>query len=92
MGVHGSNFNYKLQLREEQESTACQKSRLQYLPFQEVHSDGFFVVLSEDAFAVTLDHTRLPNSSVADHDHLDGHFHVLLQHGADVRFSQWHSA
>lgn len=54
------------------------------MPLQEVHSDGLFVVLGEDALAVTLDHTGLADSSVTDYDHLDGHFHILLQHGGDV--------
>lgn len=57
------------------------KSFLQYLPFQKIHSNGLFVVLSENALAVTLDHTGFADSSIADHHHLDGHFHVLLQHG-----------
>lgn len=61
-----------------------QMNILQYLPFQEVHSNCLFVVFSENALAVTLDHTGLADSSIADHDHFDGHFHVLLQHGDDV--------
>lgn len=51
------------------------------LPFEEVHSNGLFIVLGEDTLAVALDHAGLSHGTVAHHDHLDGHFHVLLQHG-----------
>lgn len=74
----------KLQLLKKKLTHTQKQVALQYLPFQEVHSNGLLVVLGEDAFAVTLDHTGFADGSVADHDHLDGHFHVLFQHGGDV--------
>lgn len=59
-------------------------SLLHNLPLQEVHSYGLLVVLGEDTLAVALDHARLAHRSVSHHDHLDGHFHVLLQHGGKI--------
>ena len=57
-------------------------SSLHDLSFQEVHADGLLVVLGEDPLAVALDHAGLAHRSVPHHHHLDGHLHVLLQHGA----------
>ena len=57
---------------------------LHNLALQEVYSDGLLVVLGEDALAVALDHAGLPHGPVAHHHHLDGHLHVLLQHGCHL--------
>ena len=46
-----------------------------------------FVVFSEDALAVALDHTWFADCSVANDHHLDGDFHVLLQHRGFLEFS-----
>ena len=46
--------------------------------FQEVYSDGFLVVLSEVSFAITLDHARFADGSVADDDDLEDDNKLVL--------------
>lgn len=57
---------------------------LHYLSFQEVDTNGLLIVLGEDALAVSLDHTRFAYSAVAHDHHLDGHLHILFQHGCKL--------
>ena len=55
------------------------------LSFQKVHTDGLLVVLCERAFAVPLYQGALAHRAIADHNHLDGHFQIFLNHPAAVQ-------
>ena len=41
-----------------------------YLPLQEIHPNGLFIVSGEDSLAVSLDHGRLAYSAIAYHHYL----------------------
>lgn len=58
--------------------------RLLYLSLQEIHSDCFLVILGENPFTISLDHTALPHCTISHYHHLDGCLHLLLPHRAMI--------
>ena len=51
-----------------------------YLSLQEIDANCLLVLAGEHALAVALDHAALSHSPIPHDHHLDGHFHILLQH------------
>lgn len=48
------------------------------LPLQEIHANCLFIILREDPFTVSLNHTGFSDGSIADNNHFDGYFNLLF--------------